>query len=209
MSKRFVTWVFVAASVLRGADAGTCGPGAVTISPNPALRGAEVRITVPGAPADAKTAQLRISGLDKTYDVALEKGTIAFPIPLAFPLGEYTGIVTVGKNTFAICEPVTVLPFAHWQPKLLPFDPEATYESEDVWVKGGKHSIETARLVLRGSGFLKDTPADNRIFVNSQELAVNWAGCAKAPDLSTLASAENQNISKVEVFGDVQNSERI
>jgi hypothetical protein len=206
MSKRFVILVFAIVTVLRGADAGKCGPGAVTVSPNPVLRGAEVRITVPGAPPGAKTAQLRIAGLDTPYDVALEGNTIAFPIPLTFPLGEYTGIVTIGKNTFAACEPVTVLPFAGWQPKLLPFDPEATYESEDVWVKDAKHSIETARLVLRGSGFLKDLPADNRIFVNSQELDVNWAGCAKAPDLSTL---ENQNIGKVEVFGDVRNSERI
>ena len=209
MSKRFVILVFAIVTVLRGADAGKCGPGAVTVSPNPVLRGAEVRITVPGAPPGAKTAQLRIAGLDTPYDVALEGNTIAFPIPLTFPLGEYTGIVTIGKNTFAACEPVTVLPFAGWQPKLLPFDPEATYESEDVWVKDAKHSIETARLVLRGSGFLKDLPADNRIFVNSQELDVNWAGCAKAPDLSTLASAENQKIRKVEVFGDVRNSERI
>ena len=90
MSKRFVTLVFVAVSALRGAEAGKCGPGAVTVSPNPALRGVEVRIGVPGAPADAKTGQLRISGLDKTYDVALDKGTIAFPIPPDFPLGDYT-----------------------------------------------------------------------------------------------------------------------
>lgn len=210
MSKRFVTLVFAGVSLLRGADAGKCGPGAVTVAPNPALRGAEVRITVPGAPAGAKTGQLKFSGIDKTYDLALDdKGTIAFPVPPDFPLGEYTGIVTIDKHTFAVCEPVTVLPFAGWQPKLLPFDPEATYDSEDVWVKGGRHRIETARLVLRGSGFLKDHPADNRIFVNSQELTVNWAGCAKAPDLSTLASAENQNIDKVEVFGAVRSSERI
>lgn len=209
MSKRFVILVFATVSVLWGADAGKCGPGAVTVSPNPALRGADVRITVPNPPAGAKTGQLRISGIDTPYDLALEGNTIAFPVPPDFPLGEYTGIVTIEKHTFAVCEPITVLPFANWQPKLLPFDPEATYDSEDVWVKGGKHRIETARLVLRGSGFLKDRPADNRIFVNSQELTVNWAGCAKAPDLSTLASAENQNISTVEVFGEVQSSERI
>jgi hypothetical protein len=152
---------------------------------------------------------LKISGIDAPYEVALEGNTIAFPIPLDFPLGEYTGIVTIGKSTFGICEPVAVLPFANWQAKLLPFDPEATYESEDVWVKGGKRSVETARLVLRGSGFLTERPADNRIFVNGEELKVNWAGCAKAPDLRTLAQAENQNIGKIEVFGEVQNPERI
>src|ERR1039457_1237729 len=101
MSKRFVTLVFAIVSVLRGADAGKCGPGAVTVSPNPVMRGAEVRITVPGAPAGAKTGQLRISGLDTPYDIALEGNTMAFPIPLAFPLGEYTGIVTIGTHTSA------------------------------------------------------------------------------------------------------------
>jgi hypothetical protein len=208
MSKRFVALLFAGAVALHGAAAGKCGPGTVTASPNPVLRGAEVRITVPGAPPGVKTAQLQISGIGSS-EVPLDGNTIAFPVPLDFPLGEYTGIVTIGKNTFGVCEAVKVIPFANWQPKLLPFDPEASYESENVYVAGRSDSIETTRLALRGSGFLQDRPADNRIFINSREIRVNWTGCASGPDLSSAQFAQQQGIKTVEIFGEVQSLERI
>jgi hypothetical protein len=203
-----VVMIAVMEASLSAQDVNKCP---VKLNPSTAVRDTTLMITVANPPNVAEgTVQLRRQDFTSPpAPVTLNAGTIAYSVPKELPLGQYSVIVTLNNTSFAACEWLHVVPAPKWEVKLSPFEPNATYDTETVWVpdapdpaKGRK--LQTVRLALRGSGFLVETPGDNRILINGDAQPVTWDTCTTLPDAGTSESPKPN-----EIHGQVISSERI
>ncbi|UFS70443.1 hypothetical protein LPW11_21560 [Geomonas sp. RF6] len=135
--------------------------------------------------------------------VKVSNGTLDYTLPDDLSLGQYAVTVTLGGRGFHACDLLHVVPAPKWEVRLFPFDPEGSYEAETVWVPDRKvPKLKTARLSLRGRGFLTQRPQDNEIIINGQTQEVHWDGC-------TLPEPDPAHPSPNVIHGSVLSPERI
>jgi hypothetical protein len=181
----------------------------VKLNPSTTVRNTVIMLTVANPPNVLEgTIQLRRSGFTDSKRVPLNTGTMAYTVPSDLPLGLYSVMVNLNNTLFTACEWLNVVPAPKWELKLFPFEPNATYDTETVWVPDKQdhnksRELTTVRLAIRGSGFLVDTPRDNQILINGNTQPVQWDNCTTLPDVNPNNPTPN------EIHGQVISSERV
>ncbi|HKA54816.1 MAG TPA: hypothetical protein VKJ47_14245 [Candidatus Binatia bacterium] len=185
---------------------------AVKLNPSTTLRNTVVTITVANLEDGVQgTLQLKSLGgtvsQHKPVSVTSSNGTIEYRVPDDFQLGQYSVTLAFKNLLFPACERLTIVPALKREPKLSPFEPNATYDTETVWVPDSQgatksKALPTVHLTLRGGGFLGEPYTDNQVLINGDEQQVIWDGCTD--------QAGTPNEPKVnQICGSVISSERI
>ena len=112
--------------------------------------------------------------------------SVSFPfakIPENVQLGTYQVVVQVDNFTYT--GEIRVRPPGTGEIRLDRIDPDHTYDTETIWIASGQPNgsptpLRTVRLTLRGSGFLKDSPQDNSIWMNGVRQAISWDDLSKS-----------------------------
>ena len=180
-------------------------PPCGVVTPQQAARGEQIRVTFAGGPFNR--AHLTFAGEERARGarepssipeaaVALADGVGSLRVPDTLPLGGYRVEATLFNDgaeptapaggTQATCTDgrLEVVTPATAQLRLFEFQPPGTYEVEPVDFPPAEGETkptrrDTVRLTLRGTGFLTDIPADNKIIVNGGLIDVDWgAPCA-------------------------------
>ncbi len=177
----------------------------VKISRSAAVRNETVSITVANPPM-VKEGLVQLVGPRSAppVAVALNNGTMAYAVPGDLPLGQYVVTVKLGTFLFSACKTLRIVSALNREPKLSPFEPDTTYNTETVSLpdeKSQHRKLKTVQLALRGSGFIVDTPDDNQILVNGEAHPVKWGNGADLPDAAN--PAPNQ------IYGRVVSPEKI
>jgi len=202
----------ITASSLSAQDLDKCP---VKISQSTIFRNGTVSITVANSPKVTEgTIQLKGPRSIPPQTVPVKNGTLEYTVPGDLPLGQYSVTVKLGNLLFSACDSLRVATALNWEPKLSPFEPNATYKTETVRItddKSQSRSLETVSLALRGSGFIIDTPEDNQILINDEVQQVKWMNgtdlpeAAKPPQnwiLGRITSPERIDLYRVPVPAD-------
>jgi hypothetical protein len=207
-SERLSLCAALFATSLFGQSTGTCP---VNINPKTAVRNSAVELTVT-TPPNVKQGDIVIerNGAKIKQAAKLENGTLTFALPDNIPLGHHNVTAELDNKAYPACDQLNVIPAPNWKVSLAPFEPNATYDTETVWVRKSPGSkigkpVQTARLKLRGSGFVIDPSTDNQIVVNGDLMPVTWDGC----DVGHDAGNRNNALDKVVVHGKVVSPEMI
>lgn len=181
----------------------------VQLNPSTTLRNTEIALTVTPAPTVTSGTILLSGPVNIRAAASLENNTVKYILPADLPLGRYTVTLLLDNRPFQAYQVLSVVPSLNSDLKLSPFTPAATYAHEFVWTPQSRdprkgYRLETASLVLRGSGFLVDTPQDNQIFLNNDLQEITWSGCNNLP-----SPGKRESPVKNRIFGTVVSPERI
>jgi hypothetical protein len=205
---RYVLAAAFLSKVSFGQSAANCP---VTLSPTTAIRSGSIALTIAGS-LKVKQGSISLQGSDGPHicEATLQGNTLRCNLPDNLPLGHYTVAAQLDNKPYPACEMLSIVPAPNWTVTLAPFEPDATYETQTVWISSpaakAARPLQTAMLKLRGSGFVMHPPEDNVILVNGDPLAhVIWDGC----DTDHGAGDKNSPLTASTVHGKVASPESI
>jgi hypothetical protein len=153
----------------------------LTFSPPQVSRGGSFQINLPKLKEGATPTFIHIYHDGQLVNPAPKADGFNVEVPADLPLGTYQVQVQAEKISYS--GDIAVRPPGNGEIKLDPFDPAYTYETENIWIKPqdpkrpNTQSL-TVALTLRGSGFVKDNPDDNTIWINGIRQNMKWGDYA-------------------------------
>jgi len=178
-------------------------------------RGDAFTVTIENGPATAneKSIKLRRQGQEfdaesVTYSSAAGIGTLTGEVPKDLQFGNYEVIFYLDSRRFTASPNLSVGRLGASEVHLSDFVPANTYVTETPYFLDPETRRATpgrvVNLVLHGTGFQSQHPADNTTWINHIVTPVQWDSCSNAPPLGNKNAPVN-----AEIHGEAQSSEQI